>query len=75
MLATLWTVGSILCVKKHMKLEIIGDFLDQLDGCDNKTATEFFLILDLTDPAVDAVPTSRHDSRRALDIAPMSATV
>lgn len=58
-----------------MKLEIIGDFLDQLDGCDNKTATEFFLILDLTDPAVDAVPTSRHDSRRALDIAPMSATV
>lgn len=74
MVATLWTVGSILCVKKQMKLEITGDFLDQLDGCDNKTATEFFLILDLTDPAVDAVP-SRHDSRRALDIAPMSATV
>lgn len=47
-----------LCEKTHET----GDYwrfpTDQLDGCDNKTATEFFLILDLTDPAVDAVPTS-----------------
>ena len=59
MVATLWTVRSILCVKKLIKTGDSGDFLDPLDGCDNKTAADFFQILDLSAPAVDAV--SSHE--------------